>query len=90
MALAIYFPVKNMSSEQFAKVHEKLNEAGAGEPDGRTYHCGFDVDDRVEVFDVWESQEKFDAFGAVLMPILEAEGIDPGEPMISEVVLEKS
>jgi hypothetical protein len=33
---------------------------------------------------VWESKETFEAFGATLLPILAAAGVDPGEPMISE------
>lgn len=37
------------------------------------------------MFDVWDSQETFDAFGETLMPILAATGIDAGEPMISAV-----
>jgi hypothetical protein len=32
------------------------------------------------VYDIWESQETFDAFGATLMPILGELGIDPGQP----------
>jgi hypothetical protein len=37
------------------------------------------------VFDVWDSQESFAAFGETLMPILAEAGIDPGEPMVSPV-----
>jgi hypothetical protein len=37
------------------------------------------------VFDVWESEESFDAFGQTLMPILAELGIDPGQPQVSEV-----
>jgi hypothetical protein len=36
----------------------------------------------LQVFDVRDSQETFDAFGATLMPILADAGIDPGEPMV--------
>jgi len=34
---------------------------------------------------VWESQEKFEAFGATLIPILTGLGVDPGEPMVAPV-----
>jgi hypothetical protein len=37
------------------------------------------------VFDVWESEELFQAFGGVLMPILEELGVDAGEPQIAPV-----
>jgi len=34
---------------------------------------------------VWESQEKFESFGATLIPIMGALGVDPGEPMVARV-----
>jgi hypothetical protein len=37
------------------------------------------------VFDIWESQEKFEAFGATLVPILSGLGVDSGEPMVARV-----
>ena len=32
------------------------------------------------VYEVWESQAAFEAFGPTLMPILAGAGIDPGTP----------
>ena len=87
MAYAIYFPVKNMSPEKFATVHEELKAIGQERPEGRVFHAGFRVDGNIQVFDVWESMETFQAFGAHLMPILARNGIDPGEPQISETEL---
>jgi len=37
------------------------------------------------VFDIWESQEAFEAFGASLGPIMAGLGADPGEPMVARV-----
>ena len=37
------------------------------------------------MFDVWESQESFEAFGATLVPIMTALGADTGQPMIAPV-----
>jgi hypothetical protein len=37
------------------------------------------------VFDVWESQETFEAFGETLMPILGELGVDAGQPNIAPV-----
>ncbi len=34
----------------------------------------------IEIFDVWESTETFEVFGAHLMPILAEFGVDPSEP----------
>jgi hypothetical protein len=87
MALAIYFPVQGMTAEKFAAVHEQLAAVGQADPPGRTFHAGFHVGDGIQVFDVWDSQEAFAAFGEHLMPILAQQGIDPGEPQISEIEL---
>jgi hypothetical protein len=37
------------------------------------------------VFDIWESQDQFEAFGQTLIPILSELGVDPGQPMAAEV-----
>ena len=37
------------------------------------------------VYDVWDSQEDFDAFGQTLMPILAELGVDPGQPDVMPV-----
>jgi hypothetical protein len=85
MAIGIYFPVQGMNADKYDDVTRKLEEAGAGAPAGRTYHCAFKVGEDIHVFDVWNSQAEFDAFGQTLMPILDSVGIDPGTPDISEV-----
>jgi hypothetical protein len=37
------------------------------------------------VFDIWESQQDFDQFGATLMPIIQQVGVDTGQPMVEPV-----
>lgn len=85
MALGIYFEVSGMTPDRYAAVHEQLTGIGQGEPPGRTFHAGYLVGDEIHVFDVWESQEAFEAFGEHLMPILAQNGIDPGEPRIGAI-----
>ena len=87
MALGTYFAVEGMTAEKFAAVHEQLAAIGQANPPGRTFHAGFHVGNGIHVFDVWESQETFEAFGQHLMPILAENGIDPGEPRIGEIEL---
>lgn len=74
-----------MSADKYDEVLTRLEAAGQGSPAGRTYHVAFPGENGLEVIDVWDSQETFDAFGATLMPILGELGIDPGQPMISPV-----
>ena len=85
MAIGIYFAVQGMSPDKYDDVIRKLEDAGQGAPAGRTYHAAFEGEGGLHVFDVWDSQESFAAFGETLMPILAEAGIDPGEPMVSQV-----
>jgi hypothetical protein len=57
----------------------------AGAPKGRSYHASFGDPNALHVYDVWDSQADFDAFGATLMPILAKHGIDPGQPQIAPI-----
>jgi hypothetical protein len=74
-----------MSAAQYDDVIKRLDAAGAGKPAGRLYHACFGSGDKLQVFDVWESQQAFDKFGERLMPILQQVGLDPGQPMIEHV-----
>jgi hypothetical protein len=85
MALAIYFNPANMSAQKYDEVIRRLGEAGAGSPQGRSYHTCFGSADKLQVLDVWDSQEDFDRFGQTLMPILQEAGVDPGQPHIEQV-----
>jgi len=85
MAIGIYFAPESMSSEAYDEVIGRLEAAGAGSPPGRLYHVAFGGEGGLQVFDVWDSQESFDAFGETLMPILGEVGLDPGQPQVAEV-----
>ena len=86
MAIAIYFnPTVPMSAAKYDECMRKLDAAGATNPKGRTHHSTFGPQDALMVFDIWDSQETFDAFGTTLMPILAELGVDVGEPMVMPV-----
>jgi hypothetical protein len=82
MAVAAYFHPESLSSKQYDEVISRLEAAGAGSPKGRTHHSSFGDDGHMMVYEVWESQEDMDAFGATLMPILAEVGINPGQAQI--------
>ena len=86
MALGVYFSVEGMSRDKYDEVLRRLEAAGQGAPKGRLYHASFGPPERLQVFDVWDSPETFQAFGAVLMPILGELGIDPGQPNVEPFV----
>ena len=85
MALAFYFAHEGFTPEKYAQALSKLEAAGAGAPKGRTQHIALESDGEIQVFDIWESQADFDAFGAVLMPILGDLGVELNPPMVANV-----
>ncbi len=85
MALGIYFVHEGFTPEKYDSTIKQLEAAGAGSPKGRTYHCALESNGAIQVFDVWESQEEFDAFGETLMPILSGLGVGLQEPMVATV-----
>jgi len=85
MSIAIYFHPESMTASQYDEIMRKLDSAGQGQPKGRSHHSAFGPDEQLMVYDVWDSQQDFDAFGAVLMPILAEVGVDPGQPDVMTV-----
>lgn len=85
MAVGLYFMPSGFNKDKYDETIRKLEEAGAGAPAGRTYHVALESDGAIQVFDIWESQEAFEAFGQTLIPILSELGVDPGQPMAAEV-----
>jgi hypothetical protein len=85
MALGIYFVHGGFTPEKYDQAIKKLEASGAGSPKGRTYHVALESNGEIQVFDIWESQADFDAFGQVLVPILAEFDIKLGEPMVATV-----
>ena len=85
MALGIYFAHEGFTPEKYASTINQLEAAGAGSPKGRTFHCALETDGQIQVFDIWESQDDFDAFGPTLIPILNELGVELKEPMTASV-----
>lgn len=85
MPIGIYFNPASMNAAQYDEVIRRLEAAGAGKPAGRLYHACFGSGDKLQVFDIWQSQQDFDTFGQTLMPILQQIGLDPGQPAVEPV-----
>ena len=87
MAIAAYFNPEGMTLDQYNEVHKRLEAAGVGlrQQKGRLHHSSFGPPDNLMVFDVWENQEAFEAFGQKLMPILGELGIKVGEPAVMPI-----
>ena len=85
MAFGFYFAPASFPPDKYDEAIRQLEAAGAGAPEGRTLHVALESNGQIQVFDVWESQEAFEAFGPTLMPILGSLGVDPGQPMLATV-----
>lgn len=75
MAILARFDVEGADTAQYDEVIRRLTAIGQRVPDGQLYHICYGDRQRLQVIDVFESQEKLDAFGATLMPILQDMGI---------------
>jgi hypothetical protein len=85
MALGVYFPNRNFTPDRYDNAIRQLEAAGAEAPKGRSHHVAFETDGEIMVFDVWDSQEEFDAFGPTLLPILTGLGVEVGQPVIGSI-----
>jgi hypothetical protein len=81
----MYFTPSSFTPTLYDDAIKRLEAAGAGAPAGRLYHAALETDGQIQVFDIWDSEESFQAFGATLVPILAELGVDPGEPRVSPV-----
>ncbi len=85
MALGMYFTPSGFTPAMYDEAIKRLGAAGAGAPAGRSLHIAFEVGGLIQVFDVWDSEESFMAFGQTLIPILSELGVEPGEPQVSPI-----
>jgi hypothetical protein len=87
MSILVRFaPAGATTTQQYDETISRLqSDGGEFPPDGMEYHCAFMADGNLRVSEVWDSQEKFEAFGQRLMPLLAEVGIDPGTPEILQV-----
>jgi hypothetical protein len=85
MATGFYFTPSSFTPDKYDELIKRLEAAGAGAPEGRSLHVALETDGGIQVFDIWESQEALEAFGAVLIPLMAEFGADPGQPMAARV-----
>ena len=87
MSIVVRFSPTALTSEKYHESIRRLATAGVWPPDGLDYHVCFGSEGNLLVSEIWDSQEKLDAFGARLMPILVDVGIRfDRNPEIFEVI----
>jgi hypothetical protein len=85
MALGFYFVNIDFTPEKYKTAIARLESAGAGAPKGRSLHVALESNGEIHVFDIWESQKDFEAFGPILIPILTELGVKVTEPTVTRV-----
>jgi hypothetical protein len=80
MSILARFTPASLTEEQYNEVNKRLSEGGDMPPDGQELHVCFGTDGDLRISEVWESEEKMQAFGDRLMPILGEVGITQGAP----------
>jgi hypothetical protein len=85
MSFVLSFKPSGFTVAKYNEAAKQLDAAGQGAPKGRSYHVCYGDPDTVQVTDVWDSMEDFEAFGKTLVPILQSLGVDSGQPEVQEV-----
>jgi hypothetical protein len=83
--IGVYIRPPSMTVENYKTIDDQVRATGV-EPKGMKLHSCFGEGDGIAIFDVWESREEFEAFAAVLGPIVVASGLDPLESMFVEMI----
>jgi len=85
MSIVVRFPASNVTRQQYESVRSALQDSGDWPADGCELHVAFGDEQDIRVSEIWESQEKLDAFGEKLRPKLEEAGIQlSGQPEVFE------
>jgi hypothetical protein len=85
MSLVVKFKPEGFTAARYLETIKQLEAAGAGTPKGRSYHVCYGDANGVDITDVWDSMEDFQAFGQTLVPIMNSLGVDPGKPDVQEI-----
>lgn len=84
--IATYVKPESLTIEQYNKAREGL-AASKANVEGRKHHSCFGEDGNLMVFEIWDTQEQYEAFVVkYLRPVLEEVGIKPAERDIMQVV----
>jgi hypothetical protein len=77
--IGVYYSPESLTQAQYEEVGRKLEAANAPMA-GLKVHTCFGNDGQLAVFEVWETQEAYDAQTPILLPILEDVGIKFARP----------
>ena len=86
MAIGVYYRPEGLTFAQYQRFYERLTryleEQGIEMPEGALHLSLFGDDGDLAGFEVWESEEAFRKFAAVMGPMLAEVGIEGATPEI--------
>ena len=83
MSIVVQFKPTSLTAETYDESTRQLEEAGVERlPDGLELHVCFGADGNLQVSEIWESREQFEAFGERLqqLPVLAELDIEYSSP----------
>ena len=85
MSIVVRIAPSNLTRQQYDSVHDALTASGDWPADGCQLHVLFGDEGGLRVSEVWESRERFEAFGEKLGRRIEEAGIQmSGDPEVFE------
>jgi len=83
--ILIEFTFPNLGAKEYQGVIKDLKATGYDNIPARLYHVAAPHDNDWHVTDVWESEESFNKFGEIMVPILIKNGGTPVPPIVLPV-----
>lgn len=83
MSIVVRFKPRDLTAATYEESARQLEEAGVDpRPDGLDRHICFGTDGNLQVMEIWDSREQFEAFGEELrqLPVLRELGIEFSAP----------
>lgn len=81
----IQFTFPGLPASKLDKAWEECRVKGYANPKGLLHHVGGVQGNNLIVVDVWESEDAFNKFGEILMPIMNKLGFPSNKPIITPV-----
>jgi len=73
--IMVQIAVPGLTAAQYDKAWEDIREAGHENPKGMLHHFAGVSGTNWLIIEIWESEEDFNEFGKILMPILERNAV---------------
>ena len=87
MAIVVRHKPVGLTKEKYDATTQRLEQGDVGwPPEGLDYHVCFGEDGSLNVSEIWDSREQFEAFAEKLFPALTDAGIEfSGDPDVFEM-----